>query len=82
MPPVRGGGDSPPGNIQRTSLFGKGSKSACISWLKSYAAAKEILICIALSEVNLLNSTKDDILDMEELFHMLTNFREQSLMPC
>ena len=29
--------------------------TACISWLKSYAADKEILICIALSEVNLLN---------------------------
>ena len=28
------------------------------------------------------NSTKDDILDMEELFYMLTNFREQSLRPC
>ena len=26
-----------------------------ISWLKSYAAAEEILICIALSEFNLLN---------------------------
>ena len=38
--------------------------------MKSYAAAKEISIYIALSEVNLLNSTKDDILDMEELFHM------------
>ena len=25
---------------------------------------------------------RDDILDMEELFYMLTNFREKSLMPC
>ena len=32
-----------------------GEHTACISWLKSYAAAKEILICIALSKVNLLN---------------------------
>ena len=32
-----------------------GEHTACISWLKSYAAEKEILICIALSEVNLLN---------------------------
>ena len=46
----------------------------CMYWLKSYAAAKEIAICIALSEVELLNSTKDDIMDMEELFHMLKNF--------
>ena len=29
--------------------------TVCISWLKSYAAAKEILICIASCEVNLLN---------------------------
>ena len=32
-----------------------GEHTACISWLKSYAAAKEILICIASCEVNLLN---------------------------
>ena len=32
-----------------------GEHAACISWLKSYAAAKEILICIASCEVNLLN---------------------------
>ena len=32
-----------------------GEHTTCISWLKSYAAEKEILICIALSEVNLLN---------------------------
>ena len=32
-----------------------GEHTACISWLKSYATAKEILICIASCEVNLLN---------------------------
>ena len=30
----------------------------------------------------IINGTKDDILDMGELFHLLTNFREQRLMPC
>ena len=59
LPTVRGGA-------------GKGSKSArlggagagrgiyCVYWLKSYAAAKEISICIALSEVNLLNNHNFD----------------------
>ena len=32
-----------------------GEHTACVSWLKFYAGAKEILICIALSEDNLLN---------------------------
>ena len=37
-----------------------------------------IIIIIAI----IINSTKNDIWDMEELFQKLTNFREQSLMPC
>ena len=32
-----------------------GEPTTCISWLKSYAATKEILIYIAFSEFNLLN---------------------------
>ena len=44
--------------------------------------------CLTDSEVTavrnaiIINGTKDDILDLEELFHMLTNFREQRLMTC
>ena len=32
-----------------------GEHAACISWLKSYAAAKEILVCIALHLLNIRN---------------------------
>ena len=54
------GGEPPPfpqcgaGRGRGQNLRG-GEHTACISWLKSYAAAKEILICIASCEVNLLN---------------------------
>ena len=42
-----------------------------------------IIISIITSIIAIIiNSTKNDIWDMEELFHKLTNFREQSLMPC
>ena len=40
-----------------------------------------IIIIISII-IDIINSTKDDLRDMEELFHKLTNFREQSLMPC
>ena len=42
-----------------------------------------IIISIITSIIAIIiNSTKNDIWDMEELFHKLTNFREQSLVPC
>ena len=75
------GGEPPPPHSSGRGGEGPGRGTYCVYWLKSYAAAKEISICIALSEFNSLSSTKDDILDMEELFYMLTNFREQSFMP-
>ena len=78
------GGEPPPPH--RSGLGGEGVKICGAGnilrvLIEIICCSKEISICIALSEVNLLNSTKDDILDMEELFHMLTNFQEQSLMP-
>ena len=42
------------GQICRAGWGWGGEHTECISWLKSYAAEKEILICIALSEVNFL----------------------------
>ena len=49
------GGEAPPPHS-----VGQGREGVKICgagyWLKSYAAAKEISICIALSEVNLLNT--------------------------
>ena len=60
----RGGEPPPPHSVGRgregVKICGAGrgrggEHNVSISWLKSYAAAKEILICIALSKVNLLN---------------------------
>ena len=50
-----GRGTTPSPQCGRGQNPRSGEHTACISWLKSYAAEKEILICIALSEVNLLN---------------------------
>ena len=43
-----------------------------------------IIIISIIASINaiIINCTKDDIQDMGELFHLLTNFREQRLMPC
>ena len=40
-----------------------------------------IIIIITSIIAIIINSTKDDISDIEEIFHKLTNSREQSLMP-
>ena len=40
-----------------------------------------IIIIIIIIEI-IINSTKDDIWDVNELFHKLTNFGEQSWKPC
>ena len=75
----RGGAGNPPLPTDRGG-GGKGSKSAGRGGagagnilrvlIEIICCSKDISICIALSEVNLLNSIKDDILDMEELFHI------------
>ena len=36
-----------------------------------------IIVITSISIAIIINSTKDDIWDMEELFHKLTNFRER-----
>ena len=41
-----------------------------------------IIVIIIIIIAIIINSIKDDIWDMEKIFHKLTNFREQSLMPC
>ena len=43
-----------------------------------------IIIISIITSINaiIINGTKDDILDLGKLFHLLTNFREQRLMPC
>ena len=41
-----------------------------------------ILIIIFIIIAIIINSTKDDIWDMIEPFHKLTNFGEQSPKPC
>ena len=56
--------------------------------MKSYTTAREILITIIIiiTIITVIiaiitNSTKDDIWDMDELFHKLTKFGEQSSNP-
>ena len=41
-----------------------------------------IIVIITIINALIINSTKDDIWDMNELFHKLTNFGEQSSKPC
>ena len=41
-----------------------------------------IIVIIIIIIAIIINSIKDDIWDMNELFHKLTNFGEQSLKPC
>ena len=66
-------------------FFSRGGAGRGEARQKIYGAGRGIIIIISTITsiiAIIINSTKDDILDMEELFHMLTNFREQSLMPC
>ena len=41
-----------------------------------------IIVIIIIIIAIIINSIKDDIWDMNELFHKLTNFGEQSSKPC
>ena len=71
----------------RGSYFfhGAGRGKAKNQWdaiIISSVSIKIIISIITSINAIIINATRDDILDMEELFHMLTNLREQSLMPC
>ena len=41
-----------------------------------------LTIITILIAIIIINSTKDDIWDMDELLHKLTNFGEQGSKPC
>ena len=41
-----------------------------------------IIVILIIIIAIIINSIKDDIWDMNELFHKLTNFGEQSSKPC